>query len=348
MYLNLIDYDGVVENTNWNRIWKLHVPERVKTFMWLMLHGRLLTNSLKSKMRLCHAMCTFCGDVEETILHVLRDCPRAMAVWRCVVTMTDSASFFMSEIDNWIQLNLTNAMQWNGVGNWCDFWALCCHSIWNWRNKEMFDESFMRPSRPLPLLMKMLQEYNDAVTDSMVVGGIQKMVSLIGWKPPRESFIKLNTDGAYKVNQIAGCGGVVRGSHGEWLGGFAKGIGLCSAFVAELWGVYEGLKLVYRLGFKNVELEVDSEAVVGVIKSGCTMSYGGSTLLKRIWQLLEKDWKVEISHVYREANNCADALTNIGCSHAFNFEFYACCPASVSDVFNLDMRGNTTSRLVCL
>jgi ribonuclease HI len=262
--------------------------------------------------------------------------------------MTDSASFFMSEIDNWIQLNLTNAMQWNGVGNWCDFWALCCHSIWNWRNKEMFDESFMRPSRPLPLLMKMLQEYNDAVTDSMVVGGIQKMVSLIGWKPPRESFIKLNTDGAYKVNQIAGCGGVIRGSHGEWLGGFAKGIGLCSAFVAELWGVYEGLKLVYRLGFKNVELEVDSEAVVGVIKSGCTMSYGGSTLLKRIWKLLEKDWKVEISHVYREANNCADALANIGCSHAFNFEFYACCPASVSDVFNLDMRGNTTSRLVCL
>jgi ribonuclease HI len=123
---------------------------------------------------------------------------------------------------------------------------------------------------------------------------------------------------------------------------------LCSAFVAELWGVYEGLKLVYRLGFKNVELEVDSEAVVGVIKSGCTMSYGGSTLLKRIWKLLEKDWKVEISHVYREANNCADALANIGCSHVFNFEFYDCCPSSLSDVFNLDMRGNTTSRLVCL
>jgi ribonuclease HI len=254
----------------------------------------------------------------------------------------------MSEVNNWIELNITNAVQWNGEGNWCDFWALCCHCIWNWRNKEMFDESFVRPSRPLPMLLKMLQEYNDAVTNSMVVAGTQKMVSLIGWKPPRESFIKLNTDGAYKVNQIAGCGGVIRGSQGEWLGGFAKGIGLCSAFIAELWGVFEGLKLAYMLGFKNVELEVDSDAVVGVIKRGCTMSYAGSTLLKRICQLLEKDWSVEISHIYREANKCADALANIGCSHDFNFEFYACCPSSISDVFNLDMRGNTTSRLVCL
>jgi hypothetical protein len=51
-------------------------------------------------------------------------------------------------------------------------------------------------------------------------------------------FVKINTDGAYKADQVAGCGGVIRGMHGEWLGGFAKGVGLCSAFIAELWGVY--------------------------------------------------------------------------------------------------------------
>jgi ribonuclease HI len=69
---------------------------------------------------------------------------------------------------------------------------------------------------------------------------------------------------------------------------------------------------------------VDSEVVVGVIKRDYTMSYVGSTLLKRIWQLLEKDWSVDISHIYREANQCADALANIECSHEFNFGFYAC------------------------
>jgi ribonuclease HI len=293
-------------------------------------------------------MCVFCGDVEETILHALRDCPKAMDIWNCVLTTSDRASFFMSEEKHWLELNINNAVQWSGEANWGDFWALCCHCIWSWRNKELFDVGFVRPSRPVPILMKMMQEYKEAVTTSMVVTRAEKVVNLIGWKPPRESFIKLNTDGAYKVNQVAGCGGVIRGSHGEWLGGFAKGVGLCSAFVAELWGVFEGLSLAYRPGFRNVELEVDSETVVCVIKTGCLKSNGGYSLLKRIKQLMAKDWRVEVSHIYREANKYADAMANIGCLQDFNFEFYDCCPVSIRDVYNLDMMGNTTPRLVCL
>jgi ribonuclease HI len=300
LYLHLRGYHGEVEHTIWKRIWRLQVPERVKTFIWMMLHGRLLTNSLKSKMRLCHAMSAFCGDVEENILHVLRDCPRAMEIWSCVIATNDRASFFMSEASHWIELNLNNTMHWNGEGSWSVFWAICCHCLWSWRNKELFDEGFVRPSRPFP------------------------------------------------VNQVAGCGGVLRGSHGEWLGGFAKGIGLCSAFVAELWGVYEGLSLAYRMRFKYVELEVDSEAVVRVLKKGCSENFAGCSLLHRIRQLMKKAWHVDVFHIYREANMCADALANLGCSQDFNFEFFDCCPSSIRDMYNLDMMGNTTPRFVCL
>jgi ribonuclease HI len=84
----------------------------------------------------------------------------------------------------------------------------------------------------------------------------------IGWKPPIGNFVKLNTDGARKQNNKAGCGGVIRGSQGEWFGGFAKGVGDCSAFVAELWRVFEGLEYARRLGFVNVELNTDSVTVV--------------------------------------------------------------------------------------
>ncbi|PNX90804.1 ethylene responsive transcription factor 1b [Trifolium pratense] len=98
------------------------------------------------------------------------------------------------------------------------------------------------------------------------------------------------------------------------IGGFAKYVGMCNAFVAELWGVLEGLRLVRRLGFNKVELNIDSQAVVQAIKSNCSNSLVGGSLLKQIWRLLEIDWEVEVSHVYREANKCADALANIGCS----------------------------------
>jgi hypothetical protein len=209
LYLNLKGYHGEMENTIWRRIWRLQVPERVKTFTWMMQHGRLLTNSLKSKMRLCHAMCDFCGDVEETILHVLRDCPRAREIWSCVITTNDRANFYMSEANHWIELNLHNTMHWNGEGSWSDFWVMCCHCIWSWRNKELFDENFVRPSRPLPVILKMVKEYIAAVNNTKIVACREKVERLVGWKPARYDYIKLNTDGAYKADQVAGCGGVL-------------------------------------------------------------------------------------------------------------------------------------------
>jgi ribonuclease HI len=102
-------------------------------------------------------------------------------------------------------------------------------------------------------------------------------------------FVKINTDGAYKADQVAGCGGVIRGMHGEWLGGFAKGVGLCSAFIAELWGVYEGLHHAYRMGYRKVELDIDSMAVVSVFKNRRSSSSSDCSLLKRIWRLMQQD-----------------------------------------------------------
>jgi hypothetical protein len=48
----------------------------------------------------------------------------------------------------------------------------------------------------------------------------------------------------------------------EWIGGFAKCVGSCCAFVVEVWGVLVGPCYIRSLGFNKVELNVDSEVVV--------------------------------------------------------------------------------------
>ncbi|PNX84595.1 ribonuclease H [Trifolium pratense] len=101
------------------------------------------------------------------------------------------------------------------------------------------------------------------MNDEVVVNS----VSLIGWVPPKENFVKVNTDSASKNNNVAGCGGVVRGSHGEWVGGFAKCVGRSSALVAETWGVLEELRYAWRLEFQKVELNVDSITLVKMIEN---------------------------------------------------------------------------------
>jgi ribonuclease HI len=77
----------------------------------------------------------------------------------------------------------------------------------------------------------------------------------------------LNTDGSCRDNGLAGYGGVIRGSDEEWLGGFAKGVGMCSTYMAEPWGVFEGLKYAKRLGLKAVKLNVDSIEVSDVLSN---------------------------------------------------------------------------------
>jgi ribonuclease HI len=56
----------------------------------------------------------------------------------------------------------------------------------------------------------------------------------------------LNIDGACR-DGVIGCGGVIRGSDREWLNGFSKLIGLGDAYIAELYGLFEGLKLAREI-----------------------------------------------------------------------------------------------------
>lgn len=62
------------------------------------------------------------------------------------------------------------------------------------------------------------------------------------------------------------------------MGGFTKGLGYTSAFVAELWGAYEGLKLAKSRGFGQVELELDSTSVVRCLTEVPQEAFKGGAL----------------------------------------------------------------------
>lgn len=71
---------------------------------------------------------------------------------------------------------------------------------------------------------------------------------------------------------MAGCGGLICDSMGSWVCGFFKSLGICNAFVAELWGVLECLNLTSRKGFAAVELCVDSEVVIKSLQRGTSVT----------------------------------------------------------------------------
>nr|GMD84105.1 uncharacterized protein LOC109150807 [Ipomoea batatas] len=67
------------DNINWNLIWKTRLPNRIKFFMWLITHGRIMCNAERKRRHLTASdYCHLCRDVTEDIDHVLRKCPAAM------------------------------------------------------------------------------------------------------------------------------------------------------------------------------------------------------------------------------------------------------------------------------
>ncbi|CAJ2644330.1 unnamed protein product [Trifolium pratense] len=67
---------------DWKAVWSWKGPHRIQTFMWMAAHDRLLTNFRRSKWGVgASPTCSRCDRVNETLIHVLRDCPVATQTW---------------------------------------------------------------------------------------------------------------------------------------------------------------------------------------------------------------------------------------------------------------------------
>lgn len=77
---------------------------------------------------------------------------------------------------------------------------------------------------------------------------------------------------------------------------------MCCVFQAELWGVFEGLSLIRRLGLMKVELSMDSTLIVKAIEMVISKDMDGYSLIKQIHKLIKMHEEVKVVHSYREAN----------------------------------------------
>ncbi|GAA0140983.1 hypothetical protein LIER_35313 [Lithospermum erythrorhizon] len=78
------------------------------------------------------------------------------------------------------------------------------------------------------------------------------------WNKPNTECIKLNVNGSYCHQSLAGDGGILRDHRGGVLKAFTHQYQALSAFHSELLAVYDGLRLCSDLGLQQVIIETDS------------------------------------------------------------------------------------------
>ena len=122
-------------------------------------------------------------------------------------------------------------------------------------------------------------------------------------------------------------------------------LGACSITSAELWGAYWSLYLGWQLGHRKIILELDSKCAVLLISHQVLEAHVCSSLLKAIKELLSRDWNVEICHIYREANSCADRVAKHGHSCGVGFNYFSVLPDFMSLEFCADHMGHHCPRI---
>ncbi|XP_058771248.1 uncharacterized protein LOC131644704 [Vicia villosa] len=256
-----------------------------------------------------HRLCYFLQQGEDTNwkrIWTLK-VPERVRMWSSIVSNTKRSSFFTCNLTSWINTNLCNKRNCGWPKDWDKLWANACHMLWMWRNKEKFNEGFVRPHNRVERLRRVIGCYaaSDGIMRDCCMG--REITKQIHFVPPRTGWICINIDEAC-INGIISCDGVIRGDVGEWIGGFLKFIRRGDPYLDELWGLYEGMQLARSMHFSKVELRVDSLVVAQDVKERRNIRRGRNNLMPQIMTMWDLDWELEIVHVHREANQLADAL----------------------------------------
>lgn len=250
----------VPSNSKWDIAWRAPVQQRIRVFIWLLFHERLLCNSNRVLRHLAtDPRCKRCTlNSDKTLLHLFRDCPSARSIWASHSGPARSPSFFTGSLQTWLHTNLNPAGPYTSP-EWIVCFALSLWWNWRWRNSLMFGRMEDIPSNIGAFLRTQIastwQALGQDTTDIHRNGPSREV--FIRWISPISPWVTLNTDGASKgTTGLAGGGGLLQGSRGSFIRGFSANFGSCSAYRAELTAATIGLEMAKELGITKLELQM--------------------------------------------------------------------------------------------
>ena len=101
---------NLVESKIWALIWKIKLPQKIWTFIWILLHDCLPTlQLLKIRVIFDDGLCLMCNCEEESASHLFLLCPFARACWHGSSLAVHTTDFSDISVQQWL-INLINAL----------------------------------------------------------------------------------------------------------------------------------------------------------------------------------------------------------------------------------------------
>ncbi|XP_035541522.1 uncharacterized protein LOC118344586 [Juglans regia] len=340
-------------------IWHPNLPKKISVMMWKALHNCLsVDDKIKNIGIPFVSKCNCCarGHMED-LNHVLCNGDFARQIWRLAanqlgvhmgvfLTWKEQINFWFRRAGKSSQLKIIFGIL-PSIVSW---------KIWDRRCKARFEDRvdsvqtvwhvikiWIRQIISLVMRVSRISSHDVAILqrlDIPVLPQKPKQVRVVRWFRPSQGWMKLNSDGSSLGNPgPAGAGGVIRDSFGNLQAAYSVFLGQGSNNFAELRSLLEGVRRCYQLGFRRVDIEVDSQLIVSwVTKGTCNIWY-----LEDFWEELQGllgCLEYRLTHVFREGNAVADYLAKRGaeglnCDWSFNDAL----PSQLRGLLRLDKIG---------
>lgn len=289
-------------SNDWLRVWDIHVPQRICFFLWLVQHGRIMTNVERTRRKITtNSSCGVCAGQQEDLDHLFRHCREARGIWSAFLRPRVLHALDRLQWEAWFRANLTGDKSMGFNADWPQKFAICIWWIWKWRNEAVFNARTPTLSHKLLWITRQVLEVAAAFAKRKTPGLHAQSGAdiLVSWEKPIIGWAKINVDGSCATtNGISGCGGVLRDYEGCWKGGFLYKIGCCSVDEAEAWGVLQGLHMASRLGARKVIVESDSEFISELLQRKSRVHGNIDNIIQRCLAEGQRFEEVCFCHVY--------------------------------------------------
>ena len=172
---------------DWNWIWRVRAPHRIKTFLWLVLHSKVLSNAERFRRKLTQSpSCVICSAEVEDLDHLLRSCPNAIEAWQGLQPQGVTGSTNNEGLYGWIQHNITRTHE---DPDWPTKFLVTMWYIWKWRCMHCFGTRGEVPREKDLFLLAKFREIITALNQDEQIQGIHHMERgeiRIRWEPPMD------------------------------------------------------------------------------------------------------------------------------------------------------------------
>jgi ribonuclease HI len=273
------------------------------------------------------AICSRCGDEEETLLHYFRDCIHSKSIW-IKSGFTDQVFLFESDAPTWIQSHATSDRATT---------FLAC-LWWSWRNRNQMCLSV--ESWSLTRINFEIQNTVETIRTTMHSVATARPDCMVRLNNNNYNCFVLNVDGSCLGSPIrAGFGGIIQNSSGLFITGFSGYLATTTDILfAELNAIHCGILLAIDAGMEYMVCYSDSMLSIQLLTGRASICHAYDVLIQEIKDLLSTR-NFSIHHCLREGNQCADFLAKLGATSNEEFSTYDTAPTGLIPLIKNDAMG---------